>query len=123
MQIKGIFIILLYYALGNTVSCLTGRFIPGSVIGMLLLFVSLVLKLVEPASVRAAAEFLTKNMSIFFVPASIGIMEQWGIIRANLFAWVGVCFISTIMVLLSAGLVQDGLASMSASIKKRKDNA
>lgn len=120
MVIEGVFIIFLYYVLGNTVSSLTGHFIPGSVIGMLLLFFSLVLKIVRPDSIRTVAGFLTRNMTVFFIPASIGFMEQWGLIRANFIAWVGVTFISTVLVLVSSGLMQDALISMSEKMGKHK---
>lgn len=119
MHLKGIFIIVAFLVLGNLCSWATGHFIPGSVIGMVLLFVALLLKLVKPEEVRPVADFLTKNMSLFFVPASIGIMEQWGIISTNLFGWLAVILISTFLVLVSVGGTQSGLMSLQ---KRRKGN-
>lgn len=118
MVIKGIFIIMLYYVLGNTVSSLTGHFIPGSVIGMLLLFFSLVAGIVRAETIRTVAGFLTRNMTVFFIPASIGIMSQWGLLSANLIGWLGVTFFSTVLVLAATGLTQDGLIRLGNILKK-----
>ncbi len=87
MYLKGIFIILAFLALGMLCSYGIGQFIPGSVLGMVLLFLALKLRIVKADDVRPVADFLTKNMTLFFLPASIGIMEQWGIIKMNFVAW------------------------------------
>ncbi len=89
MYLKGILIIVGFLALGNAASQMLGNFIPGSVCGMVLLFAALAAKIIKADDVRPVADFLTKNMSLFFVPASIGIMEQWGLISSSLIGWVG----------------------------------
>ncbi|MBO8467515.1 MAG: CidA/LrgA family protein [Bacteroidetes bacterium] len=120
MVISGVFIIILYYVLGNVVSSLTGHFIPGSVIGMLLLFLSLVFRLVKPSRIRPVAEFLTGNMTVFFIPASLGIMEQWGLIRSGFIGWAGVTFITTLLVLVTSGLMQDFLIKAGKKISGKR---
>lgn len=109
MYLKGIFIIIGFLALGCAVSFAIGNFVPGSVCGMVLLFAALAANIVKADDVRPVADFLTKNMSLFFVPASIGIMEQWGLISGCFFGWIGVILISTLLVLLTTGGVQSGL--------------
>ena len=69
-MIKGFCYIMLFYVLGEMVSLLIGRLIPGSVCGMILLFLALTLKWVRPRDVDKAASALTRNMALFFVPAS-----------------------------------------------------
>lgn len=68
-MLPGIFIILLFYAAGEFIGTLTGGLIPGSVIGMILLFAALCGKVVKPETVRPVARFLTDNMGLFFLPA------------------------------------------------------
>ncbi len=121
MVISGVFIIVLYYVLGNVISSLTGHFIPGSVIGMLLLFISLVCRIVKPERIRSVAGFLTGNMTVFFIPASLGVMEQWGLIRSGFIGWVGVTFISTVLVLISSGLMQDLLIKAGNRISRKRN--
>lgn len=112
LVIKGVFIILAFLFLGNATSALTGEIIPGSVFGMLELFLALVFKIVKPSDIRSVADFLTKNMTIFFIPAAIGIMEEWELISLNFWGWIAVTVISTVMVLLSAGYIQQLLQNL-----------
>lgn len=105
MIMKGVFTILLFYVLGNGLSQLIGGIIPGSVCGMLLLFIALCLHIVKPESVRNVAHTLTQNMAVFFVPAGVGIMAQYDLIAQN---WAGILTITivcTLLVLLSTGAI------------------
>lgn len=101
--IIGFAILVFFLAVGECISVLIGHFVPGSVIGMLLLFVSLLLGVVKPCRIEKVAHFLTGNMTLFFIPAVMGIMDQWGVISMNWIAWLGVIVISTICVMAASG--------------------
>ena len=73
-MIKGLFYILLFYFLGEAVSILINSFIPGSVIGMILLFLSLFFGIINPKNVKETSLVITKNMAVFFVPPAVGLM-------------------------------------------------
>ncbi len=64
-MLSGIFIILLFFVLGEWVGWLINGFIPGSVIGMILLFAALCLKIVKPEWIKPVAKFLCDNMALF----------------------------------------------------------
>lgn len=115
----GLFFILAFLAIGNLLSGLLGGFMPGSVIGMLLLFVSLLTGIVQDRWIRQVATFLTDNMMIFFMPAFMGIMDLWGVIKMNLWAWVAILILSTALVLVATGVVQDLIERISL---RRKNN-
>jgi holin-like protein len=102
----GIFIIFFFFALGNIISWLTGEFIPGSVIGMLLLFTGLLTGIVKPGKVATAANFLVGNMALFFVPVGVGLMVSFHFFKGNVTAIVTSVVVSTFLVLLSTGFVQ-----------------
>ena len=118
--IIGFFIILAHLVAGNLLSALISGFIPGSVIGMVLMFISLLTGIVKDYQVRTVATFLTDNMTMFFLPAFMGIMDLWGIIKMNFIAWVIVVVVSTLMVLLSAAFTQDGVESLLSKFKGKK---
>lgn len=105
--IRGIAIILGFLALGEFVSVMIRHFIPGSVAGMLLLFAALCLRIVKIESVREVADFLTCNMTIFFIPAFVGIMNEWGIIKTNFWGWVIVLISTTVIVMVCSGLAAE----------------
>lgn len=118
--ITGFLIILLHLVAGNLLSRLIGGFVPGSVIGMVLLFISLMTGVLKDHQIRKVASFLTDNMTVFFLPAFMGIMELWGLISMNLFAWIAVVVLSTVLVLMAAACTQEGIESLISRINRRK---
>ena len=113
----GLFIILAFLVIGNLLSALLGDFIPGSVIGMLLLFLSLLTGVIKDKWVRQAATFLTDNMMIFFMPAFMGIMDLWGVVKMDLWAWIAVLVLTTILVMLASGLTQAFVEQLASRYK------
>lgn len=105
-MIKGIFIILFFYFIGQCISYLISGFIPGSIIGMMLLFLSLTFKLFSPDRVSEVADAFTKNMAIFFIPAGAGLLGSYGIISKFWMSILIVCSVSTILVIAVVALVQ-----------------
>lgn len=101
--LKGIFLILLHLVVGNVLSSLLGGFVPGSVLGMILMFISLMTGLVKEESVRDVALFLTDNMTLFFMPALIGILDMWGLIKVHFWGWIALLTLTAIMVMAASG--------------------
>lgn len=118
-MIKGLFFIFLYYFLGEMLSRLIGGFMPGSVLGMILLFLSLLFKVLKPSYVKDAATVITKNMAVFFVPAGVGLMSYWALVSQNLLAITSAIVVSTIAVIATVALLQQ---RMEKSSKKGADN-
>ena len=103
-MLSGIFIILLFFVLGEWVGWLINGFIPGSVIGMMLLFAALCLKIVKP--IKPVAKFLCDNMALFFVPAGVGIVNALDILSQFWQAVVIACGVSTVVVIVVVAFVQ-----------------
>ena len=99
----GLFYILLFWLIGNALSILTGGYVSGNIIGMVLLFASLCLHWVKAETVRPAARFLLAGMALFFVPFGVGLMDSYRVILDNLWAVVVSGVVSTVAVLLVAG--------------------
>lgn len=100
---------MVFLALGEGGSILMGHFVPGSVMGMLLLTGALGLGWVKADKIRSVAAWLTDNMTVFFIPAFVGIMNEWGIIRLHLWAWLTVVVLTTIVVMLTSGLITEAI--------------
>ena len=76
----------------------------GNIIGMILLFAALCLRWVRAETVRPAARFLLGAMALFFVPYGVGLMDSYRVILENLWAILVSGIVSTILVLIVAGL-------------------
>ena len=82
----GLFYILLFWLIGNALSILTGGYVSGNIIGMILLFAALCMRWVKAETVRPAAKFLLGAMALFFVPYGVGLMDSYRVILENLWA-------------------------------------
>lgn len=80
--IKQLFWIFLFSFIGEFLSILLANFIPipGSVLGMILLFFALHFNFLELSAVDEVGSWLTENMAIFFVPAGVGLMTNFGVL-------------------------------------------
>lgn len=100
---EGLFYILLFWLIGNGLSQITGSYVSGNVIGMILLFAALCLRWVKAETVRPAARFLLGAMALFFVPYGVGLMDSYRVILDNLWAIVISGILSTGIVLIVTG--------------------
>ncbi len=73
-------LILGFSYLGNLISSGFNLPFPGSIIGMILLFLALQFKLLKIKDIDTVGSFLINNMTILFLPAGVGIMAKWGLI-------------------------------------------
>lgn len=106
-MVKGLFHILLFYFLGEMLSLLMGGLLPGSVLGMVLLFAALYFKIVKPQNVKDAATVITKNMAVFFIPAAVGIMVYVELFSKSLMVIASAIVVSTVLTLVTVALVQE----------------
>lgn len=97
--------ILLFWLIGNALSNLTGNTVSGNVIGMVLLFAALKLRLIHPDTIRPAAKFLTTNMALCFVPFGVGLIISYHVIADNIWAILVSAAVSTVLVMVSTGHV------------------
>ncbi|ROT97623.1 CidA/LrgA family protein [Marinobacter sp. R17] len=82
--LNGITLLLVYQLVGEVTVRLFGLPIPGPVLGMLLLFLTLVIRKRSSESLDTAANGLLSHLSLLFVPAGVGMMvyfsrilEEW----------------------------------------------
>lgn len=98
------FWILFFYLLGMGVSLFIGGLIPGSVLGMLFLFVSLSMGWLKEERVAGVAQILINNMMFFFLPATVGLIVAADLVSRNFVAITIATIVSTILVLVAVGL-------------------
>jgi holin-like protein len=67
-------VLLVYQLIGEVLVQLLRLPVPGPVVGMLLLFVTLVLRGTAPEWLRTTANGLLGHLSLLFVPAGVGVM-------------------------------------------------
>lgn len=109
-------ILLFFSFLGEILHALIPLPIPASIYGMVLLFLALCTHVIQLSSVREVSLFLVELMPVMFVPAAVGLMDAWDVIRADLPVFLIVLFIVTFVVMGVSGKVSQ--AVMRKSEKK-----
>lgn len=109
------FWLLFFYLLGLGVSLMIGGIIPGSVLGMVMLFMALAFGWLSPDRVSRVSELLIDNMVLFFLPAAVGLITSVGLITANLTAILVAAAVSTVLIVAAVAVTQQRM-----EIRKRK---
>lgn len=117
-MIKGLFYILLFYFLGEVIASFINDFIPGSVIGMMLLFLCLFFKILDPENVKSAATVITKNMAVFFVPVAVGLMVYAKMLSQSFVAILTAIGVSTILTIVVVAIVQEKMEKRTSKKEK-----
>ena len=99
VQIGVFFVICL---LGQLLSSVLPIPIPGSIIAMILLFLLLLFKIIKPKHIQKKSDFLLGNMAFFFIPAGVGIIEQFDLIKNDIVPLLVICAISTVLTFAAA---------------------
>ncbi len=73
-MLGAITLLLVYQLAGEVVVQLAGLPVPGPVVGMLLLFLTLLLRGSAPAGLRDTSQTLLSHLSLLFVPAGVGVL-------------------------------------------------
>ncbi|MGO4994855.1 CidA/LrgA family protein [Jeotgalibaca porci] len=104
---KQLFWIFLFSFIGEIVSAIIASFIaiPGSVIGMVLLFIALHTKILHLEQVDEIGTWLTDNMGIFFVPAGVGLMANFGILADTWWQLLIIMVVTTILMMAFVGRI------------------
>jgi holin-like protein len=84
--------------------------IPGSVIGMILLFALLSTGLIKLDMLKELSSFLLDNMAFFFVPLGVGLLQSMELIKGNLLQIVLIVVVTTILVTTVTGITVQTLA-------------
>lgn len=79
--------------------------IPASIYGMVLLFILLLTGMVKLDDVQDVGKFLIEIMPVMFIPAGVGLMASWGVLKPMLIPVVIIIVISLILVMGISGRI------------------
>ncbi len=97
--------LLAFQILGEVVVRSLGLVVPGPVLGMFLLFVALLLRPGLHPRVQQTSHILLRNLSLFFVPAGVGVMTLLPELRRQAVVLAAVIVVSTWVTALVSALV------------------
>lgn len=91
----------------SVVGLLLNQFIPlpASIIALLIIFILLTTKLLDQKNIKTTANFFMHYMPLFFIPATIKIVVDYKIVEKQLFVFLCICFITTLLTFFVSGNV------------------
>ncbi|MGB0865008.1 MAG: CidA/LrgA family protein [Granulosicoccaceae bacterium] len=99
--VQGFTVLLIFQLIGEVLSVALALAIPGPVLGMLVLAISLLAYRKVPAAVDEASSGLLRHLSLLFVPAGVGVMVHFERLGEAWFALVIALMLSTLVTLVA----------------------
>ena len=101
--VKQFALILLISFVGECLHAVVPLPIPASIYGIALLFAGLESRVIPLEAVKGASGFLIEIMPILFIPAAVGLMDAWDILRPVWLPYLVIMVVSTVVVMAAAG--------------------
>ena len=77
--------------------------IPASIYGIVILFALLESRVLSVDAIHEASSFLITIMSMLFIPATVGLMDSFDLLKSRLAAYVIIMLVSTVVVMVVSG--------------------
>lgn len=94
--------------------------IPASIYGMAVLFTGLMTGIIKLDSVKETGKFLIEIMPVMFIPAGVGIMTSWGLLKPILVPVCIITIVTIVTVMVATGRVSQCIIRMNK--EKGKDD-
>ncbi len=88
--------------------------IPGSVIGLFILFILLMTGVLKTNFIKKGANFMLDHLVLFFIPAMVGIVNYLDIFTGNGLWLIMITVLSTLIVLVISGKVSEFLVKKNS---------
>lgn len=95
--LKGLAIIFGFSFIGDLLSNYLSVSLPGSIIGLLLLFISLKVKIIKLKDVEDVSDTLQKNMAFLFVPLVVSLSLQFDLFKDSYLSLIAIILITTVI--------------------------
>ena len=120
--LRQLVLILSIWAIGEYISSFLSSviIIPGSIVGMIILFILLKAKVIKVESIDELGTFFLENMAIFFVPAGVSLIKSLDLIGSNIVVLAGTIILGTVIVMVITAMVVEKMIQIK--IKRGKEN-
>lgn len=107
--LKQFLIILLISFIGEILKAALPLPVPASIYGMVILLISLCTGIIKLEAVEKAGKFLIEIMPVMFIPAGVGLMSSWGVLKPLLVPAVTITVVVLVAVIAVSGRVSQAI--------------
>lgn len=87
--------------IGDVISAILPFPLPGSIIALILLFVLLATNVIRLDQINMVADFLLKNMTFVFLPATLSIINYIDVFKSFWWKFLLICLATTVIIFLA----------------------
>lgn len=109
----------LFYLAGVSIQQYLQLSMPGSIIGMFLLFFCLTLKIIRLPLLKEGSSMLLSHLSLLFIPATVGLIDHFDLFSGKGIVSALVALFSTALVMISAAAIGQRLTMRTEASEKR----
>jgi holin-like protein len=113
--LKQMLIILSVSLLGELLHEVLPLPVPASIYGIVGMFLLLYTGLVKVDHVKETSAFLIEIMPVMFIPAAVGLISSWNVLKAHWLSYLTVTLVSTVLVMAVSGLVTQAVSGKGGS--------
>ena len=95
--LKQFLIIMLFSFIGEGLNYIIPLPVPASIYGLILLFIALMTGVVKLHHIKETGQLLIDIMPIMFIPAGVGLITSWGVLKAQIIPIVVIIIFSTVL--------------------------
>ncbi len=95
---------------------------PAGVIGMILLFLLLLVKFIKKRHIQEVSEFVLKNISFFYIPTAVSIMQSIGHLQGYLWQFALICIVSALLTFLATAYTVIGVMKLQERLAAKRGN-
>lgn len=115
-----LFIILVVTFVGELLHYFIPIPVPASIYGLIIMLILLCTKVVKLEHVERTSDFLIEIMPLMFIPAGVGLMKSWGVLKPLIIPVVVITVISLIAVMAVSGRISQRI--IKAQEKKSSES-
>ena len=115
--------VLLYliFLIGDWLQAISKIPIPGSIIGMVFLFLALTFKVIKREWLSLGSSFLLKNLPLLFVPATVGIIDYLDLFKGYGILSLIIAFVSTMLVFITSSMISEKMLKNEKRLLNNKE--
>ena len=119
--IKQFGIILSVTLLGELLNAVIPLPVPASIYGLVLMLTGLMTKLIPLHAVKETGKFLLDITPLLFVPAAVGLIDTWGVLRPVIVPVTVTVLVSTVAVMAASGRATQAVIRFSKQKEESKN--
>ena len=118
--IKQFLVIIAISLVGELLHYLLPLSVPASIYGMVIMFAGLMTGLIKLDAVKDAGKFMIEIMPVMFIPAGVGLMASWGVLKPMIVPVSIITVVTIVTVMVASGRISQTIIRMD---RKKKDRS